>query len=164
MDKQKKKVAFFEGIEITDPEYAQKVYDKENSRFKFKLVCAGMALIASICGFVMVNVHSDMGFLSSLMGFLWLLGMIATVIAGSLLNFFKIVLKFGQVAYYLVPFVLIDVVCFVFGAVIGFVVCLMFPVVPCAITLYQSYQNLKDTKDYLALYYHEATTVQSSQE
>ena len=164
MDKQKKKVSFFERIEITDPDYAQKVYDKENGRFKFKLICTGLALIASICGLVMVNVHSDMAFLSSLLGFLWFLGMIATVLAGSLLNFLKIILKFGQVAYYIVPFVLVDVVCFALGALLGFIVCLIAPVVPCAITLYQSYQNLNDTKNYLELHCQETTTVQPSLE
>ena len=89
MDKQKKKVSFFERIEITDPDYAQKVYDKENGRFKFKLACTGMALIASICGLVMVNVDGDASFLLSFLGFLWFIGMIATVLAGSLLNFLK---------------------------------------------------------------------------
>lgn len=159
MEKKKEKVTFFERIEITDPEYAQKIYDKENSRFKLKLVCTGVAFIASICGFIMLNVHNASSFLSGLMGFLWLLGIVATIIAGSLLNFIKVILKFGKFAYCIVPFILINMVCFVFGALIGFIVCLIFPVVPCGITLYQSYQNLKDTKNYLALYYHETSTV-----
>lgn len=160
MEKQKKKVSLFERIEITDPEYAQKVYDKEKSRFKFKLICGAIALIGSICALVMFKVLSSGNeFLSALLSAFWLLGIVASMIAGYLLNFFKVILKFGQIAYHIIPFVLVDLVGFVFGAAFGLMVCFMLPIVPCAVTLYQSYQNLKDTKDYLALYYHETTTV-----
>ncbi len=160
MEKQKKKVSFFERIEITDPEYAQKVYDKEKSRFKFKLICGAVALVGSIGGLVMFSSqNSSNEFLSALLSIMWLLGIVASMIAGSFLNFFKVILKFGQIAYYIVPFVLIDLVGFVFGAVFGLMVCFVLPIVPCAVTLCQSYNNLKDTKDYLALYYHETTTV-----
>ena len=162
---EKKKVKFFERIEITDPEYAQKVYDKETKRFKLKLICAGVSLIGSICGFVLFNGSGmDRGFLMSLMGILWGLGIVATFVAGSLLNFFKIILKFGQAAYNIVPYIFIDMLCFVFGAALGLIVCFVFPVVPCSLALYQSYHNLKDAKDYLALYHYETTVTQPSQE
>ena len=163
MDKQKKPVNFFERIEVTDPDYAQKVYDKESSRFKLKQICMCLALVASICGLVMVSVHDIAPFLISSMGFLWLLGFIATIIAGSLANYLKIVFKFGQAAYYHIPFIFVDIVCFILGATIGLMVCLMFPVIPCVITLYQSYQNLKGAKEYLALYHQESTQIQSLQ-
>ena len=155
MDKQKKKVTLFEKTEITDPDYAQKVYDRENGRFKLKLVCTGLALVASICGLIMVCFSGITGFLASLMGFLWLLGFVATVFAGALPNYFKIILNSGQTAYFYVSFVLIDIICFVLGATIGLMLCLALPIIPCGITLYQSYQNLKETKDFLALYNQE---------
>ncbi len=149
----KKKENLFERIEITDPEYAQKMYDKEQSKFKFKLICTAVAFIGSIGGYCMINKVGD-DFVISCMSILWLLGLIATIVAGSIGNFFKIILKFGQTAYNIVPFVLIDIVCFVIGLALGLFACLLFPVVPCAITLYQSREDIKSAKDYLALYYH----------
>ena len=41
--------------------------------------------------------------------------------------------------------------------IFGIFICLMFPIVPCAITLYQSKKDIKYAKDYLALYYHDST-------
>ena len=164
MEKEKKKVAFFERIEITDPEYAQKMYEKEKNRFKFKLICGAVALVGSIAGLVTFNSSpSGNEFLLGLLSILWLLGIVASMIAGFLMNFFKVILKFGQIAYYIVPLAWLDIFAFVMGAAIGLIVCFIFPIVPCAITLYQSYNNLRDTKDYLALYYHENPTNHSSQ-
>ncbi len=161
MEKEKKKLGFFEKIEITDPEYAQKMYNNETVRFKRKLICAGIALVGSLCGFFMLNhIGTGGGFLSDLLSVLWLLGFVAAIVAGSLLNFFKIIIQFGKIAYYIVPFVFIGAICFVFGAAVGFIVCFAFPIVPCGITVYQSYKNLKESKNYLASYYYEKTSSQ----
>lgn len=149
----KKKVSLFERIEITDPDYAQKMYDKEVNKFKFKLICTGVALVGSVGGWFLINPISN-NFLSTCLSVLWLVGVIATIAAGSIGNLFKVIFKFGKIAYNIVPFILIDLVCFVFGLALGFLVCMLFPVVPCAITLYQSKENIRNAKDYLALYYH----------
>ena len=154
MKQEKKKVGLFEKVEITDPEYAQKMYDKEESKFKWKLICTGVALLGSIGGLCCFNHAVTNDFLYGLLGLLWLLGIAAVIAAGSFMSLISIILKFGKIAYTIVPFILIDVVCFIFGAALGFVACMVLPVIPCAITLYQSYKNMTEAKNYLALWNH----------
>ena len=159
MKKEKIKVNLFERVDITDPEYAQKMYDKEKSKFKLKLICTAVALIGSIGGLYCFNSVGAKDFLYNLLGVLWLLGIASVIVAGSFVNLFKFIVKFGKFGYYLaVPFPL-DIVCFVFGLAIGFLLCFIFPVIPCVITLYQSWKNLNAAKDYLALYHHNSTNV-----
>lgn len=150
MKKDKQKVKFFEKIEITDPEYAQKVYEKEERKFKIKLIFTGIALLGSIGGFLVIN-NTGKGFIYDCLGITWLLGILCALLAGSIKNIFKIIFTIGKFGYFLaVPFPL-DIVCFVFGIGIGILLCFMLPVIPCVITLYESYQNKKSAKDYLAL-------------
>ena len=160
MKQEKKKVRLFEKVEITDPEYAQKLYGKEESKFKWKLICTGVALIGSIGGYYCFNNTGDSGFLTGLLGTLWLLGIAAVVAAGSFKSLFGIIIKFGKFGWYIVPFAGLDLIGFAFGAVFGVMASLIFPVIPCAITLYQSYKNMNDAKDYLALWNH--STVQTA--
>ena len=157
----KEKVNFFERLEITDPEYAQKLYDKEEKKLKLKLICTAIAAVGSIGGaYCFTNVRSS-GFLFNLLGFFWIAGMVAIIVAGSFKNLLNIILKFGKIAYYIIPFPLIDIFCFIFGAAIGFIACMVLPVIPCGITLYQSYKNINEAKNYLASYYH--TSSQSTE-
>lgn len=50
MSKKMKKVNLFEKLEITDPDYATKLYEKEKRKWKFKLICTGIAALGSIAG------------------------------------------------------------------------------------------------------------------
>lgn len=164
MKKQKEKVRLFEKVEITDPEYAQKLYDKEESKFKWKLICFGVALLGSIGGAICFGNVGANGFVYDLLGVLWLLGIAAVIAAGSFMSLIKIILKFGKIAYTIVPFILIDVVCFIFGAAFGFIVCMILPVIPCGMTLYQSYKNIKEAQNYLALWNHNAIQSDENEE
>ncbi len=47
----KNKIDFFEESEITDLEYAQKIYDTETTKFKTKLICCIVAAVGSVCGY-----------------------------------------------------------------------------------------------------------------
>ena len=155
MSKKMKKVNLFEKVDITDSDYATKLYEKEEQKWKFKLTCTVIAVLGSIGSLLYANyMNSDNEFLSSTFAILWLCGMIAAVIT-SPINIFRVIFKFGSVAYYVVPFILIDLVAFVLGLALGFIAVTMLPVIPCLVTLYQSHQNMKYAKDYLALHNNE---------
>ena len=157
MSKKMKKVNMFEKVHITDPDYATKLYEKEEQKWKFKLICTAIATLGSVGSMLNGNfLQSDHDVLATICGFLWLGGIVASFIA-SPINVLKVIFKFGSVAYHLVPFLLIDLVAFVLGLALGFVAAFMLPVIPCLVTLYQSHQNMKYANDYLAMYHNEKT-------
>ena len=149
----KKKVSLFEKVEITDKSYAQKLYEKEKIKMKIKTVCTVIAAVGSICGVVAITgkVNSSPSLIVNLVSFIWLAGIAAALISGSVINTLKFILKFGQIGFYIVPFALIDLLGFVLGLAFGLIAMLILPVVPSLMTLYQSYINMKDAKDFLAL-------------
>lgn len=157
MSKKMKKVNLFEKVDITDPDYATKLYEKEEQKWKLKLICTVIAALGSIGSMLNGNfLQSDHDVLATICGFFWLGGIVASFIA-SPINVLKVILKFGSVAYHIVPFLLIDLVSFILGLGLGFVAVFMLPVIPCLVTLYQSHQNMKYAKDYLAMYHNEKT-------
>ena len=159
MSKKIKKINLLEKVEITDPDYATKLYEKEKRKWKFKLICTGIAALGSIAGLLIGNVNYDGNELLIFFILLsWFSGIIATIIT-SPINIFRVILKCGSVAYHIVPFLLIDLVAFIFGLTLGFLAVMMLPVIPCLVTLYQSHQNMKYAKYYLAMYHHENTTI-----
>lgn len=148
----KENVKLFEKIEITDPEYAKKLYEKESKKWNLKLICTIIAAVGSVCGFLCMSDTLDKtGFLYDLVQFVWFVGLVAMLVAGSVINTLKLIFKVGQLGYYIVPFVLLDLIGFVFGLAFGLIITLMLPVVPAAMTLYQSWQNKKTAEEYLAL-------------
>lgn len=158
MKKEKNKVRLFESVNITDPEYAEKLYQKEKKKQKIKLICTGIAAIGSIAGLLYISGSIESEALIVAIFAVWAVGFIAALIAGSFINFFKVVFKFASIIYYIIPFILLDILGFVFGLAIGLMGVVLFPIIPCIITLWQSRQNMKYAKDYLALYYQEGNS------
>ncbi len=151
MNKEKAREKLFERVNIADPEYAQKLYDKEKIKLKIKLVCIIIAAMGSICGYIYVfGEQIDKNtFWHSVCGVMWMLGLLSTLVAGSFFNIFKVIFKVGQFGYNLIPFFLLNLLGFVFGLAFGIIVAITLPVIPCAMTLYQSWQNMNDAEDYL---------------
>lgn len=146
----KEKISLFEKIDITEPNFAKKLYSKEKTKCKIKVICVTLAAIGSICGYLYIFGEIDKSSAAhDICGVVWFIGLIAAIIAGSVINFFKVILKVGQLGYHLVPFILLDILGFVFGLAFGLMVAVTLPVIPAAMTLYQSWQNLKDAESYL---------------
>lgn len=162
MKKEKNKVSLFEKVNITDPEYAEKLYQKEKKKQKIKLICTGLAAIGSIAGLLYISGSIESETLIVAIFGVWAVGFIAALVAGSFINFFKVVFKFASIIYYIIPFILFDILGFVFGLAIGLIGVVLFPVIPCIITLWQSRQNMKYAKDYLALYYQQSNNSDSN--
>ncbi len=155
MSKKMKKVNLFEKVEITDPEYATKLYEKEEQKWKIKLICTAVAGVGSVCSLATFAAsRNETTILSGLIAIIWLLGIVASLVA-SPVNVFKVIFKCGSLGYQVVPFILIDLIGFVFGLAFGILGVAIFPVIPCLVTLYQSRQNMKYAKDFLALYQSE---------
>ena len=144
----KKQERLFERIEITDQEFAQKMYNDEPKKFKFKLICAGISLFSTV-GFFLWKV--DLGtFLNNLIAFVSIAGWIATIIS-SPLNVLKTIVKFAKIGRYIIPFYFFDLIGVVLGAFLALYIFYGFPIIYCIIGLYQSYLNKKAAKDYLNL-------------
>lgn len=143
----KEKVSLFEKPEITNREYAQKTYDQESAKFKFKLICAGLSLLTSL-GWLLQSVLGDSQFASILTGILLLIGFAATIIS-SPITLIKTAFKLVRFGWYIVPFALVDL----FGAAVGAMAAIALfgfaPVVYCVIGLYQSYLSKKEAERFL---------------
>lgn len=76
----KEKVNLFEKIDINDPDYAQRVYDKETEKFKFKLICGGISLLTSIA-WLCVNAFGMNSVAANITGLFIPVGIIATILS-----------------------------------------------------------------------------------
>lgn len=150
MENQKKKVQLFEGVEISDLEYARTVYNKEKSRLKFKLICAGIALLTSII-WLFSDTIKDLHVISTVMAIIMSAGYVAALISCPFV-IIKTVFKVARFMYALVPFILLDVFAGAIGLVAALFVFLYAPVAYCAIGIYQSYKNLNEAKAFLTYY------------
>lgn len=146
----KEKVSMFEHISYDDPEYAQKVYEKECGKMKFKGICFAVSIPGSIGG-IMMNVFGvSNDFATDIIAILMLIAIIATLLSGPAIVL-KTVWKVVKFGWYIIPFYILDL----FGIILGFYASVMcfftMPSVFAGINLYQSYVNKMDLEKYLAL-------------
>lgn len=147
----KEKISLFEKVEITDPEYAQKLYNKETQKFKLKLICAGISLLTSISWLFYFLLESIMPTtVEDLLLIPMAVGIIAAVVAGPI-TVVKTVFKIARTGWHIIPFFLLDIVGFLFGLIFAVLGLLFVPVLYCAIILYQSYNTKKEAESFLAL-------------
>lgn len=147
----KEKITLFEKVEITDPEYAQKLYDKETQKFKLKLICAGISLLTSISWLLFFLLESVMPTtVEDLLLIPMAVGIIVAVVAGPI-TVVKTVFKIAGTGWRIIPFFLLDIVGFLFGLIFAVLGLLFVPVLYCAIILYQSYNTKKEAEAFLAL-------------
>lgn len=147
----KEKTSLFEKVEITDPEYAQKIYEKETQKFKLKLICAGVSLLTSISWLLYFLLESvSPTAIEDLLLISLGIGIIATIVSGPI-TIIKTIFKVGQIGYTIMPIILLDVFCFIIGIWLALAALLIAPVLHCAVILYQSYKNKKAAEEFLAL-------------
>jgi len=148
MKETKERRKFFEKPEITELDYAQALLEKENKKFKFKLICTGISILPSI--FWLVAKWLPSNFFGDCCAIIAIIGWIATIICNPL-GILKTMAKFTYFGLLLVPIVFFNI----FAAAIGFVLALMLliyaPVVYCLFGLYQSYLNKQEAEEFLYL-------------
>lgn len=141
----------FEKVDITDPEYAQKLYEKETQKFKIKVICAGISLLTSISWLLYFLLESVLPTaVEDLLLVPLGIGIIATIVAGPI-TVLKTIFKVGKIGYTIMPIILLDAFCFIIGICLALAALLIVPVLYCAVILYQSYKTKKAAEEFLAL-------------
>lgn len=148
---EKKKINLFEKIDITDKDYAEKIVEKETTKFKFKLICTGVSLLTSIIWLFMDILEKSPGIIGDFFAILMILGWVATFIANPL-TVIKTIWKCIYYGWYIVPIVFVDLCTAAIGFVIALFVLLYAPVIYCLIGLYSSYKAKKSAEEFLLLH------------
>ncbi len=153
MSKEKPKVKLFERVNIADSDYAQKLYDKEKQWLKVVLICTAISAVATVSDMVMLHLGSEISgtIFEILVVTMWFVGMLAQFVAGKAIVPIKMIWTFIKLGYNIIPFILFDLLGAVAGLVVGAVIIIYLPVISCLYALYQSYRNLKDAEQFLAL-------------
>lgn len=145
------KNTLFEKVEITDPEYAQKLYEKETQKFKMKVICAGISLLTSISWLLYFLLESVLPTtVEDLLLIPITIGMIATIIAGPI-TIIKTIFKVSKIGWDIMPFFILGMLGFLFGFIFAVLALLFVPILHCAVILYQSYKTKKAAEEFLAL-------------
>ncbi len=145
------KNTLFEKVEITDPEYAQKLYEKETQKFKIKVICAGVSLLTSISWLLYFLLESVLPTaIEDLLLIPLGIGIIAAIISGPI-TIIKTIFKVGKIGYTIMPIILLDIFCFIMGILVALVALVYVPILHCAVILYQSYKAKKAAEEFLAL-------------
>ena len=150
---QSQKTSLFTKEEIHGVDYAQTMYDKESTKFKIKCICAGVSLLAPLAWLLSV-LFGDAGFLNILETVFLCIGCGATLIANPIVSV-KTIWKFGTAGYWVLPFIIINLIGFILGIFLALVILAMFPTFYCIIGLIQSHRNKKDARDYLEMFHTE---------
>lgn len=150
MSQLQEKTSLFTKAEIHGVDYAQAMYNEESAKFKFKLICAIISLLSPLSLLISV-LFGDAGFLTVLETVLVCIACGATLIANPIVSA-KTILKFGVIGYLIVPFIIINIIGFIFGIFLALFVFIAFPTFYCIIGLIQSYRNKKDAKEYLEMF------------
>lgn len=145
----KEKVEIFSKNHFDCFESAQKLYDNENKKFKFKWILGIISIITPICWVIFYNdYHNEV--LEKIVTVPIIIGWIAAIVS-SPITIIKSVWKIGRWFWYIVPFFFFDIFGLIFGLALGLIVFAYIPTVYCAIGLYQSYLNKTEAAEYLAL-------------
>lgn len=153
MAKKKEKVKLFEKVEISGPEFAKELYEKESKKFKFRLVCTIAALIATLIFILFsgpLSSLSDIAVIETVSIVIYVGGLLCTLLSGPV-GVLKLFLKAGKFCYWIVPFILFDLIFFVIGLAVALIAFCVAPVIFAAYNLYQSYLTKKDAQEFLAL-------------
>ena len=150
MSQLQKKQSLFTKAEIHGVDYAQAMYNEESMKFKIKLICAVISLLSPLSLLISI-LFGDAGFLNVLETVLVCIACGATIIANPIISA-KTILKFGIVGYWIVPFIIINIIGFVFGIFLALVVFIAFPTFYCIVGLVQSYRNKRDARNYLEMF------------
>jgi len=145
----KEKVTFFETPKFENKNAAQLLFEKETNKWKFKVICTIVAGIGSVCGFLIFNNYITNDLVSEMAAIIWLIGVIAAILSGSLINYFKVIWKFAKIGWFIIPFFILDILGFVFGGAIGLIIVVLLPVVPAIISLIQAKKNKKEAEKFI---------------
>lgn len=150
MSKLKENASLFTQKEIHGMEYAQKEYKNECVKFKIKLICTAVSLLAPL-SLLVFSLFGDDGILNILESVMVYIACGVTLISNPIISL-KTIWKFGIVGYLILPFIIINIIGFILGIFLALGLFVVFPTFYCIIGLVQSYRDKKEIRNYLELF------------
>lgn len=151
MAKKSKKAKMFEKPEFNSVEEAERLYDKENKKFKIKLILTILAALGSVGWLIFLNLGNSNDFLAGLGLVLVIIGILSALICGVVIKTLKLVFKCAEIGWFVVPFFPADLIGAVVGLFVGFFAFIFVPVLVCLATLRQSKINMDEAERFVYL-------------
>ena len=144
-----KETMFEKGTEFVNLNHAKQVAEKEGKKIKFKLICSAISLVTSIA-WLIYGSGVEGTTAEDILGWFVVIGVAAMLVCTNI-NYFKYFGKCCKITWFLIPVFPIDLIFCVMGGAAFMMSSLYAPVVPCLISLYQSYVNKKEADNYISL-------------
>ncbi|MBQ3007551.1 MAG: hypothetical protein IJD78_08325 [Clostridia bacterium] len=145
-----KETMFEKGAEFVNLNQAKQVAEKEGKKIKFKLICGAISLVTSIA-WLIYGSGVEGTIAEDILGWLVVIGIAAMLICTNI-SYLKYFGKCCKITWFLIPIFPVDLIFCVMGGVAFMMASLYVPVLPCLITLYQSYITKKEADSYIAAY------------
>ncbi len=145
-----KETMFEKGTEFTNLNHAKQVAEKEGKKIKFKLICAGISLLTTIVWLLYWFAGIEGTAMEDVLGVPLVIGVVAMFVCTNI-SYFKYFGKCCKITWFLIPIFPIDIIFCIMGGVAFMMASLYVPVLPCLITLYQSYITKKEAENYISV-------------
>lgn len=145
-----KETMFEKGTEFTNLNHAKQVAEKEGKKIKFKLICAGISLLTTIVWLLYWFAGIEGTAMGDVLGVPLVIGVVAMFVCTNI-SYFKYFGKCCKITWFLIPIFPIDIIFCIMGGVAFMMASLYVPVLPCLITLYQSYITKKEAENYISV-------------
>lgn len=143
-----KETMFEKGAEFANLNQAKQVAEKEGKKIKFKLICAAISLVTSIA-WLIYGSGVEGTTAEDVLGWLVVIGVAAMLVCTNV-SYLKYFGKCCKITWFLIPIFPIDLIFCIMGGVAFMMASLYVPVLPCLITLYQSYITKKEAENYIS--------------
>ena len=144
-----KETMFERGTEFTNLNHAKQVAEKEGKKLKFKLICAAISIVNSVA-WLIYNSGVEGTAAEDILGWLVVIGFGAMLVCTNV-SYLKYFAKCCKITWFLIPIFPIDLIFCVLGGV-GFMMASLYaPIIPCLISIYQSYLTKKEADNYVSL-------------
>ena len=144
-----KETMFEKGTEFVNLNHAKQVAEKEGKKIKFKLICSAISLVTSIA-WLIYGSGVEGTTAEDILGWLVVIGVAAMLVCTNI-SYLKYFGKCCKITWFLIPIFPVDLIFCVMGGVAFMMASLYVPVLPCLITLYQSYITKKEAENYISV-------------
>ena len=153
MSKKKKarEEMFVKGLQFANLSQAKQISEKEGKKLKFQLICAGISVLTTVAWLLFWFTGIEGTPAEDALAVPLILGWLAMLV-GSNKNYIRYLGKSVKITWFLIPLFPIDLLMCIMGAVVFFIFSVYFPIVPCLMTVYQSYLTKKDADSYISAF------------
>ena len=145
-----KETMFEKGTEFVNLNHAKQVAEKEGKKIKFKLICSAISLVTSIA-WLIYGSGVEGTTAEDILGWFVVIGIAAMLVCTNI-SYLKYFGKCCKITWFLIPVFPIDIIFCIMGGVAFMMASLYAPVIPCLISLYQSYITKKEADTFISAY------------